>query len=78
MTETRTTARRAADLPFDGYISQALGVVEATPDERARTLVRLERFSRDSNRPAAAPRLISRRLARVPASDTEPAVVAAN
>ncbi len=78
MTATRTTAQWAANLPFDGYISQALGVVEATPDERAGTLARLERFSRDSNRPAAGPRLIRRRLARVPASDTEPAVVAAN
>lgn len=78
MTATRTTAQWAANLPFDGYISQALVVVEATPDERARTLARLQRFPRGVRRPAAGPRLILRRLARVPVSDTEPAVVAAN
>lgn len=78
MTATHATDRRAADLPFDGYIGQALPVVEATPDELARTLARLERFSRDAQRPAAGPRLIRRRLARVPASDAEPPATVAN
>lgn len=76
MTATRTTDQWAANLPFDGYISQALVVVEATPDERAGTLARLQRFPRGVRRPAAGPRLILRRLAHVPAPDEQPRTVA--
>lgn len=78
MTTTHTADQRAADLPFDGYISQALPVVEVTPHERARTLARLERFARDSHRPAAGPRLIRPRLARVPAAAARPPATVAN
>lgn len=78
MAATHTTDQRAANLPFDGYIGQALAVVEATPDERARALARLEQFPRDSDRPAAGPRLIRRRLARVPASHAQPPAIVAN
>ena len=59
-------------LIVDGCISRALPAVQATPDERDRTLERLDRFTRTSHRPAIAAHLIRRRHASEPASAAQP------
>ena len=58
-------------LIVNGFINRALPVIEATPDERARVLARLDRFPPSSRRPAAGPHLIRLRHASEPTSDAQ-------